>query len=168
MKINGRELYKLQAHEIFIPRGNDDPIIFQARPVVDWEEFDKKCPEPKAPLRMKPGGRTESNLQDDGYKSDLEVYSRRRMAWLILESLAATECLEWSTVDRANPETWLNYEEELAANFSAAEVNRIVRGVMIANGLDERYIEEARKSFQRMQAAVAADISGPSTAQNSI
>ena len=51
-----------------------------------------------------------------------------------------------------NPTTYNNYKKEMEeANFSQAEIVRIINGVLSANGLDEERVEEAKKRFLALQ-----------------
>jgi len=66
---------------------------------------------------------------------------------MMIKSLAATEGLEWENVDIKDPGTWKNVESELIDTFTVFAQQRIMKGVMQANGLDESMLEQARESF---------------------
>jgi hypothetical protein len=75
-------------------------------------------------------------------------YSQYRYAWIMIESLKATENLEWETIQSDKPETWLNFEKELQdSGLSGIEIGRIANGVLEANCLNEDKITEARNRF---------------------
>lgn len=153
MKILGKTISGPNVELIVIPRGNGEDIILKAQAVLNPEDFNKICPEPKAPTQMIRGGQRSENITDPGYKSQMELYKKHQFAWLVIESLKATDGLEWETILPGEPSTWENYEKELTASgFSVYEVGRIVQAVMVANCLNEDRIEEARKRFLDTQA----------------
>lgn len=149
MKLNGRELKKSNSHLIVIPRVNEEPIVLTAQAVLDYNQFETLCPDPKPPTRMKAGGEKLANYKDPRYILAVESHSRRRMSWLVLESLRlGSPDLTWDTIDYGDPNTWERYEVELReSGFNWAEIGMIVQGCLIANSLDESKIEEARASF---------------------
>ncbi len=148
MKIQGRSISGPNIEIIPIPRGSGDPIIFKAQAVLNREDFNRLCPAPKPRKKMIPGGRQSEDIKDPKYLKAVDDYNSQYVAWLVLESLSATEGLEWETVDKADPSTWSKYTKELNdAGFSDPEIGRIVQGVMDANCLNEDRIEEARKRF---------------------
>jgi len=148
MKIKGRKIDKPNIEIIVIPRGDGESIVFKAQAVLDYEPFRKLCPAPEAPRRMLPGGVMQENIEDKDYLLKLGEYQTLRMAWVMLESLKATEDLEWETIKADEPSTWANFTKELEeSKFSNAEIQMIVDGVAAANALDEEKIEAARKSF---------------------
>ncbi len=155
MKLKGIKISGPNVETIVIPRG-DDQIVLHAQAILDMEEFEKLCPDPVPPMRMVKGGVAQPDTTDPHFIAACAQLGKRRMAFMIVRGLLATEGLEWETVDLNNPDTWLNYETELqASGFSNVEVNRIVAGVMAANCLSESKIEEARQRFSqsRQQAA---------------
>jgi hypothetical protein len=148
MKIKGKKYDTPNRELIVIPRGDNEPIVFTAEAVLDYEEFDATCPLPLPPIIQKPGGEKIQDIHDEQYRAKVEKHGKRRLAWTILKSLQATEDLEWETVDMKNPETWENYHQELKdSKFSVAEINSVIYGVLAANNLDEDKVEAARKSF---------------------
>jgi len=153
MKIHGHKIEGANEELIAIPRG-DDSIIFKARAIPNYDEFDELCPTPEVPKKKMISGRELPNPSDPAHKKALEEHNKRQTAYLIIKSLEATEGLEWETVDLQNPETWLGYEQELRdSGFSEVELGRIVRGVFIANSLDEAKVEEAKERFLSATAA---------------
>lgn len=161
MKLAGRELKKCNSHTIVIPRTDEKPIVLIARAVLDYSMFEKLCPDPKPPYRMKAGGEKVANFKDPRYVLSLESFGRRRVAWIVLESLRlGSPELEWDIVDYGDPNTWEKYTEELQeSGFNWAEIAMITNGCFIANSLDESKIEEARASFLASQLEAAEDLS---------
>lgn len=165
MKIKGVKVEGVNVEIIAIPRGGDKPdIVFHAAAILDYEPFNKLCPEPKPPVKMVKGGGKEYNLEDVSYKDALKIHSEKRIAWMVIQSLKATPDLEWETVKEGEHRTWTNYEKELKdSGFSAIEIQRIVVGVMSANCLNEARIDEARENFLRGRQVPQDDTSGQST-----
>lgn len=147
MKIKGVKIEGPNEEIIVIPRGEEN-IVFTARAVLEMDTFEKICPRPKPPtIRHRDGSKVE-DINDVRYQERLNDYSSKWVGYLIIKSLEATEGLEWETVDETDPSTWGNYTEELKeSGFSDMEVNRIVMGVMNANCLNEKRLDEARRHF---------------------
>lgn len=157
MKYKGKTITGPNEEIVVIPRGNTDDFIFTCRAVMGYEVFDKlvKEPEPKTIIRA---GETESKplLDEPEYLAKVREHDKKRLSWLIVTSLLATADLEFETVDMADPSTWNNYYDELRdAGFTSTEIGRITRGVMIANSLDQKKIDEARAHFLAMQREAA-------------
>ncbi len=151
MRILGQEIKGPNEELIIIPRG-DNQIVFKARAVLDYTDFERLCPEPKVPVIMKPGGVKEQNYKDVKYQAAIRQRVTKQTYYMFIKSLEATEGLTWDTIDIKDPGTWLNFEDELkAAGFSSIERNLISRGVFIANNLDEQKLEEARRRFIQSQ-----------------
>ena len=157
MKLNGRKLETPNEEVVVIPRGSnpDDAIIFKCRAVLSFEAFEKLYPQPKAPKMQRAGsGEWVEDLEDADYQKAVTDRNLAEFNWMILQSLKATEGLEFETVKDNDPDTWNLVETEFKdAGFSQVEVNRIVQGVLQANCLDESKLEQARQSFIRSQAA---------------
>lgn len=152
MKIQGQAIKGPTEELIIIPRG-DNQIVLKACAVLDYSEFEKLCPEPKAPWIMKPGGVKEQDYKDIKYIAAIRQRVTKQTYFMFIKSLEATPGLEWETINMQDPGTWLNFEKELEiSGFSAIERNMITRSVMIANNLDEQKIEEARQRFIQSQA----------------
>lgn len=153
MKISGEKLSGVNVEEIFIPR-QGKTLHFIAKGVNNLNDFDKICPKPKPPTRIKPGGVKVENVEDPTYKLALTRWGEQRFAWMIINSLRDTPGLEWEKVDYGDANSWTNWQAEmLESGFVDAEIQRIIAGVMSANGLNEARIEEARKSFLAIQEA---------------
>ena len=151
MRIQGQEIKGPNEELIVIPRG-DNQIVFKARAVLDYNDFERLCPEPKAPWIMRPGGVKEQNFKDAKYIAAIRQRVTQQTYYMYIKSLEATPGLTWDTIDIKDPGTWLNFEDELKnAGFSSIERNLISRGVFIANNLDEQKIEQARQRFLQSQ-----------------
>lgn len=148
MRLKGIKLSGPNVETIVIPRGSGQPIVLKARAVPDMDEFNKLCPVSAPPTKILKGGVRVPDSEDSSYKQSEVERSRKRMAYMVIWGLQATEGLEWDTVKLEDPSTWLGYVTELkAAGFNEFEINRIVEGVMAANCLNEEKLEAARQSF---------------------
>src|SRR5262245_10101682 len=147
MKIKGKKLQGPNVCELYLPRG-EEILIIRAQAVLEYTEFNVKVPEPKPPIKIVRGGGKQPDFDNPMFLREMEDYGKRKMNWMILQSLKAWEGLEWETVDLADPNTWHLYEEELKdAGFSEIEKQRIVALVFDANCLNEKRLEEARERF---------------------
>jgi len=149
MKIQGQQIEGPNIDYIVLPRGaGKDNIIFKIQAVLDDTEFKQLCPEPTPPKKRLATGQEVSNIYDPTYQKALEQHADRRIDWLCLKSLQATEGLEWETVDMSDPSTWPLYKQELRnSGFSLIEVNRIIAKCFAVNALSEAHIMEAEKLF---------------------
>jgi hypothetical protein len=153
MKINGKIVNGPNEVITVVTRQNGD-LIFKARAILDYAKFDTLCKLPSAPLISKPGEMAYPDLDDAEYKKAVRLYSERKVAFMIVESLSATEGIEFDTVKINDPTTWEGLETELkSAGLTDVEVQRIFSSVWEANGLDEGKIEEAKKRFLASQLA---------------
>lgn len=148
MKVKGREFKNPHEVTVVIPRG-DEPVAFKFRAVLDYTAFEKLCPEPQPPFIRRPGqGEGIRNVHDPEFLKKQSEYVKKKTAWMFLESISATEDLEWETVKKEDSNTWNLWSKELTDNkFSDAEMQRMFKGFLQANSLDEAYVEEARRSF---------------------
>ncbi|MEE9548663.1 MAG: hypothetical protein V3V68_04845 [Nitrosomonadaceae bacterium] len=157
MKIKGKKIEGVNVEIIPIPRGDRDDIIFMARAIQDMEPFEKMCPLPNPPKR-KIDGVDVPQLKDPNYLKAMSSRAEKRMAWMTITALEATEGLEWENVKADDPSTWLQLEPELKkAGFSAVECQRIVQGVVNVNALSEEKIEAARERFLLSQRVASED-----------
>ncbi len=167
MKLNGQKIVSKNIEVVVLPRGTGDNLIFKAQAVVDYTEFDKLCPRPSPPTKMKRGGEKIEDIHDPKFKRAILDYGRKRAAWIVLKSLEITPGLEWETVDLSNPDTWPNYEEELRqSGLAEMEMVRILNAVAAANALDDAKIEEARRNFLQAEAEAALESSSLQTEQS--
>jgi hypothetical protein len=169
VKLAGKKIEGANVEYIVLPRGDSDPLVLKAQAVLDYSPFEKLCPLPRPPAVMRAGGVKSYNVEDPRYVQAITDHSARRSAWIVLTSLRlGTPELEWETVDYGNPNTWINYVDELrASGFSEVEIIRIVRGAMIANALDDQKLEEARKAFLASLEAQAAQLCFPADGPSS-
>lgn len=150
MKIKGKKIEGPNIEIIPIPRAMGDDIIFKAQAVLDMGPFEKMCPTPVPPMKRLGSGDTIPNLQDEAYLKSLTNLATKRLAWIVLTSLQATEGLEWETVDLSDHTTWELFREEMRkSGFSDIEINRVVAGCISANALNDDKIEAARERFLR-------------------
>lgn len=156
MRIQGKVIQGPAVETIVIPRGDDEPLVFKAQAVLDYDEFEKLCPEPKPPMITRPGGVSEADVNDKNYQAAIQARLKRQTNFMFIKSLLATPGLTFDKIDVKRPETWDHFEEELRdAGLSQVERNHIIRGILAANCLDEKKIEEARRRFTLSQEAVS-------------
>ena len=146
MKIGGIDPRTLPTEEVLvIPRG-DEAIVFYACGVSNMEEFKALCSEPEAPVKWTKDGRVPDE-GDENYKTVLAEYLRRRLAFIVVNSLVPSK-IEWDTVKMDNPATWANWEDDLRnSGLSQMECNRVLNLVLEANCLDEKKLRKAREVF---------------------
>jgi hypothetical protein len=166
MKIGGKRIEGLNEGILVLPRGDDDPIVFRARAIVDMAEFTAMCPDPEAPKILKRGGEVGHDFNDKSYLAAMSDYAKLRSAWMLIVSLEATPGLEWDTVDKQDPTTWGNYEQDLKnAGFGDLERARILALVMEVNAVSETKLQEARDRFLLGPAVASQNESSPSIAK---
>jgi hypothetical protein len=130
---------------LVLPRA-ETPIVFRAKAPKDMVEFNDLCPQPKPPGKLTKDGFI-PNLNDPTYQQITSEWSRKRLGYMVIKSLAPSE-IEWDTVDLANPATWGNWEADLKnAGLSQIECNRVTGLVLEANCLDEAKLDKAREVF---------------------
>jgi hypothetical protein len=124
-------------------------LVFKARAILDYSEFEALCPEPQPPMIRKRGETVDRpDLDDLKFKQAKQRYARQRTFWLVIKSLEATPDLEWEQVKLNDPDTWPKYETELReAGLTDQEVARIIQMVIGVNGLDDEKYEQAKKAF---------------------
>lgn len=141
---------------VLIRKGKD--LVFKASAVLDFDNFDAMCPRPTPPKVFKPGGVADNDTEDVGYLQQLDNWSKLRTSYMIIQSLKATDGLEWDTIKDDDPSTWGNFREELKkAFFSDREIMLIINSVWAANGMDDNKLDEARKRFLAGQQKEASD-----------
>jgi len=148
MKIGGLDPNSLPVEEVLVlPRG-DQQIVFRATGLRDMEGFKKLCPEPEPPVKLTKQGKV-ADTEDKGYKDALEGYHKRRIAYIVVNSLRPSE-IEWDTVELSTPESWANWETDLKnGGLSEIECSRVLALVLEANCLDEAKLRKARELFLR-------------------
>jgi hypothetical protein len=153
MKISGKEIKKQGIEIIVFPRQDGD-IVFKAKPVTNFEDFDKLCPRPLPPDLLKPGGIHVQDIEHPEYKKNLNVWAEKRSNWMLIQSLSATDNLTWDTINLSDSDTWKNFGKEIEdSGLSNLEMQKLFEIVIIACGLTQSKIEEATKRFLAGQAA---------------
>lgn len=150
MKFKGQSVANTNVEYVVIPRG-ETRIVFIAKPVVSMDPFNELYLEPQPPSIEFPehtGRAPEKDFTDSRYLGRVKDYCEARYYWMVLTSLRDSPDIQWETIDMAKPDTYKNFEIELQnAEFLPIEINKIRNAVSIVNALDERQMEEARKSF---------------------
>lgn len=147
MKIAGKKLSEASKVNIVLPRTDGD-IVLIAKGITSYKEFMDICPIPKPPVIKTPKGETKLDITDEAYVELRNKWAEKKTAWMIIKSLEDTPGLEWETVKSDDPDTYLNYLEELQnSGFTEAELNRIMDKILLANGINAEMIEEAEKRF---------------------
>lgn len=153
MKFNGAKLEGRHVDEIFIPRGESDGILFKAVAITNLDGFTEKCTEPKPPYIHKPGKAPQPDFTSKPYTEALTEHNKRRLGYMVMETLKETEGLEWEILSAEDPSTWSKYEDEfLGSGFTQMEINLILGGVMQVNSLDPDHIKQARDRFLALRA----------------
>lgn len=129
-------------------------LVFKFQAVLDYSEFEAICPEPKPGKVLRRGESTPVDDMDNPKYMELRNrWATFQTHWMFLKSIAATDGLEWTTIDMGNPDTWKNYVEELKqAGFVQAEITRMLMAVMESNALNEDRFKEAKARFLATQA----------------
>lgn len=160
MRIGGVQLKGLNEAILVLTRPDGD-IVFKARAIPDYDEFNKLCPEPIAPAVLTREGK-KTDETDRDYLAQLAQREVLRIAYIMVKSLEPSE-IEWDTVKMEVPQTWVNYKDDFKkAGVSAIELNRIWALVSDANSLSEDKLEAARARFLRGQAQASSQSSSPS------
>lgn len=146
MKLNGKTLHPPKPRLIAIPREDGD-IVLTAKAVMSFERFDALCPKPLPRTIVQVGQEPRLDINDPKWKQAFLAWQEKRTAYMVIESLSATEGLEWAQVDVDDPETWHLYVEDLAAVFTEQEAMAIMDGVVIVNAPTEASQKEALERF---------------------
>lgn len=149
MKIGGIDPTTLPCvTTLVLPRGDQGQLVFQATGLKDMGQFDKLCPEPVPPKKLTKEG-TVADTDDKNYQTEMAGYSKRRLAYVVLNSLSPSS-IEWDTVQLDTPASWVNWEDDLKkAGLSQIEIQRVLSLVSEANCLDESKLQKARELFLR-------------------
>src|SRR6185369_1977194 len=143
MKIKGKKISERNIVILPIPRANGEDIILKFAAILDYSEFDAVCPLPTPPIKIVKGGARVPDYESPKYIVQVNEYSKKKTAWMIIKSMSVTEGLEWEKVDLADSNTWSEYSKELAdSGFSDMEQQRILRAVLEANCLSDGKIKE--------------------------
>ena len=144
MKINGEEIGGLNEDILVLPRGNGQ-IIFRGRAIHDFDEFDRLVPLPSAPRMLKKGKQVE-DTDDVGYLEQRMVYELKRFAYLTIKTLEPSN-IEWETVRLEDPNTWVNWVDEMSKVLSVFEQQKLITFINTVNTLDQKKIDDARNAF---------------------
>lgn len=148
MKLPGYEFKGPNVEYIVIPRGDGKDIVFKAQAILDMTPLESLLKRPVPGKRMLPGGVVQADTDDPIFKTSISEYGNLRYAWIVIQSLKATEGLEWETVKDDDPGTWLNWEKELKeAGFTQSECEYIQLAVANANAMNQTKLDEARTHF---------------------
>jgi hypothetical protein len=151
MKINGKPLLgpRVVKLHLFIEEGQAVELKFRCLTAQD--DFEKIMPRPKPPELVKPGGERLVDVEDATFKAALLSWATHKIDWEFLQSISATDGLEWESVNMSEPSTWGKWREDLEKYFGTGELNKIFQKYMEANMLTEDVMDEARKSFLASQ-----------------
>lgn len=151
MKLNGIKVEGPSVEVVVIPRSSGN-LIFKCQAVLDYTKFDELVPEPTPPLKTVKGQKTLPDFDDKDYIIAQTDVNFKRFKYMVIESLKATEGLEFDKVVPSDPTTWGLLEQEFRdSGLSPAEIQMIYRGVTSANGMNEEKLQEARASFFAME-----------------
>ena len=146
MKIAGVDPKSLCNEVLLVLPRVEQPLVFKARGLKSYDEFEALCPQPKPPGKQTRDGWIPDE-KDPTYQTIMGEWSKKRLAHIVVKSLAPSE-IEWDTVNEADPRTWTNWEQDLLnSNLSQVEVNRVLGLVLEANALDDAKLAKARESF---------------------
>jgi len=153
MKINGKDIPKQGIETIVFPRPGGD-LVFKAKPISNYDDFDKLCPMPKPIEIVKPGNIRVLDVEHPEYKKQLKVWAEKKSNWMLIQSLSATEGLSWDSINLSDSDTWNNLAKELeTSGLSQLELSKLFEIVLNACGLTQNKIDEATKRFLAGQAA---------------
>lgn len=152
MKLKGKKIEGPPPEMIVFNRGDED-LVFKAKAVLDYKEFNKLCPEPKPPVNFKAGDdKGVEDEEDPDYKIAISKHGRLRYLWMMIESLSATEDLEWEKLNPKDPSTWELLTEEFEnSGLTQFELVHLQMIVQKANVMNEEHLEEAKKRFLAKQ-----------------
>ncbi len=146
MKMSGVPVQPMKPITVVINRADESPLVAVCKPVTSYANFDEICKIPQPPEKLLKGGTREWDTKDPEYLAKVTEYSQARVFYLFLESVRGS--IEWDTVKDNDPSTWKNCETEMkSAGLSAKEIEMVFDGVFEANAMDEKKMEQARKSF---------------------
>ena len=146
MKFKGKKISKATEDYAVIERGSDKIVII-IKTVTDYEDFDKLCPLPEAPV-IKPAGKPSyKDVEDEGFKEEVALYAYKRLCWSFFKSIEDSDDLEFSNVNPSDSETWENVITELAGSLSEGEIDFIMGKYNEVQGLTNDKIKQSTDSF---------------------
>lgn len=164
MKIKGKKIDNPYEEVVVFPRGTSDPLVFTVRAVLDEKAFFQLCPSPVPPRTAMAGQITASgqplyteNVEHPDFKKAAAEHWTRRQNWRKIQSLMATEGLEFEMVKLDDPMTWQLLEDELkSAKLTFDERWHLFRTIEAVNGMSTEKLDSARESFLQKRAAEAS------------
>lgn len=155
MKVNGVSLSGYRVVSVDMPT-EDGIVTFKFRALSTSERFEDVMPRPKPPVKMAPGGVKHVNNDDPNFVKALEEWADKKVAWEFLKSINETPGLEWATINMEDADTWTNWQTEVASYFGEAGKDRLFRGFIDAQYINEETIERCRKRFLTGTQALSA------------
>lgn len=137
--------------------GKPANLQFLCGPILDYEEFERICPIPRAPFISHVGGGTEVDTKDKRYAAKLETWSERRVQWMLIKSLNHTPGLEWEVVNLSKPDSWESYEKELKSFLTVREFDELINSILEANSPTQNRRKEALENFTSTPVAPVKD-----------
>jgi hypothetical protein len=151
MKLKGRKVPPPSPVHLTLYREDGD-IVLTLQPVMSFDEFQKLCPLPKAPLdTIIATGEQKRAYDDPDFLDRMEKHRKRKINYIFLYAMAATPDLEWENVKLDDPDTWEFLEKELSESFTETEIDKIFIAVNEANTPSEKRRKEAIDHFAHTQ-----------------
>lgn len=164
MKVNGQAVSP-RVVTFHVPT-NTGAVEFRFRALTSDDKFEDVVKRPKPPVRTMPGNKQMTDNTDINYLAALADWSGKMLEWQILQSMSATQGLEFDTVKMNDPESWKNWRKEMGDNLGSRIVDHCLNAYVDANLLSEETLEEARKSFLAGQEEKLNKLSNPSIELN--
>jgi len=148
LKINGQKLSSINTKTLKFPRPDAEPVIITLAAISNPNLFDEVIPDPEPPMIIAAGGEKVTDFNDKEYIKKSEEKASLYPYWLIITALQATEGLEFEKVKLDDPSTWKEIDDEIfESGFNLGERSEILVWVNRLNGIDQDYVDEARKNF---------------------
>ena len=123
MKFKGKDIKKGQIDYAVVKRGADE-IVLKIETVADYSDFDKLCPIPEAPTIKVPNKPAYKDVEDKGFKEEVEKYALKKLSWGFIKSIENSEDVEFSEqINMSDSETWPKAFDELAESFTSGEID---------------------------------------------
>jgi len=156
MKIKGVKKLKESVQTYTVVRDGEDPIVFTLKP-ADMKWFTEIVEAPTPRMITRPGEPSFADLKDPKYVQAKEAYDLKQSHYFIISSISATEGLEWEKVKMEEPDTWVEFENELGEfGLLPNETAGLFQAITRANALDQDYIDSKRDDFLAHQALASA------------
>src|SRR5271157_4944012 len=105
MKVSGLDPKSLCNEVLLVLPRVEQPIVFKARGLKNYDAFDSLCPPPKPPGKQTRDGWVPDE-KDATYQTIQGEWSKKRLAYIVISSLID---VEWDSVSIDNPATWLGW-----------------------------------------------------------